>query len=332
RKFIIADTPGHVQYTSNMVTGASTADVAIVLVDARHGLVEQTRRHTAIAALLRVGHVVLAVNKMDLMEFSEPVYDRIVAEFDVLAAKLDITSTAAIPLSALHGDNVVTRSENMPWYAGSTLLDHIETTPVRIRQVTVGARMPVQTVIRPRSADYPDYRAYSGRVAAGTLTVGDEVVVLPSGTRSRIAGIDTYDGELLRAPVGRSVAVRLADNVDVSRGDLLASAVDVPQLRRELRGRVCVVTDRVIRPGDRFGVRLGTREVRGSVIGLGERWDAATLLSSEAEHLFENDIGTLELLLSEPVSVDRYKASPTTGSFLLTDEATGATVAAGMVL
>ncbi|HEX3733189.1 MAG TPA: GTP-binding protein [Mycobacteriales bacterium] len=332
RTFVLADTPGHVQYTRNMVTGASTADVAIVLVDARHGLVEQTRRHTAIAALLRVGHLVLAVNKMDLMGFSESVYDRIVAEFDVLVAKLGVTSTTAIPLSALHGDNVVTRSENMSWYAGPTLLDHLETMPVRTREVTVGARMPVQTVIRPRSADYPDYRAYSGRVAAGTLAVGDEIVVLPSGTRSRIAGIDTYDGELRQAPVGRSVAVRLADNVDVSRGDLLASAVDVPQLRRELSGRVCVVADRVIRPGDRFGVRLGTREVRGSVVGLGDRWDAATLLSSEAEHLFENDIGTLELLLPEPVPVDRYVTSPATGSFLLTDEATGSTVAAGMVL
>ncbi|MGH3802061.1 MAG: sulfate adenylyltransferase subunit 1 [Pseudonocardiaceae bacterium] len=332
RSFVLADTPGHVQYTRNMVTGASTADIAAVLVDARHGLVEQTRRHTAIAALLRVGHVVLAVNKMDLMGYSQDVYDQIVADFDVLAATLDVPSVTAIPLSALHGDNVVATSERMSWYAGPTLLEHLETIPIPQRGGRVGTRMPIQTVIRPRSAQHPDYRAYSGRIAAGQLAVDDEIVVLPSGVTSRVVGIDTYDGELTQAPAGRSVAVRLADNLDASRGDLIVAANDVPQPRRELRGRICIVADRVIRLGDRFGVRAGTREVRGTVVGLSDRWDAVTLASSPAEHLFCNDIGTLELRLSEPLAVDDYVASPSTGSFLLTDESSGATVAAGMVL
>ncbi len=332
RSFVLADTPGHVQYTRNMVTGASTADVAVVLVDARHGVVEQTRRHAALAALLRVGHLVLAVNKMDLVEFDQEVFDRIVGEFSSLATTLDASSVTAIPVSALHGDNVVTSSRRLGWYTGPTLLEHLETTPMPVRGRDVGMRLPVQGVIRPRSAEFPDYRAYTGRIAAGALAVGDEVTVLPAGVRSRVVGIDTADGSLRSAAIGRSVAVRLAEAVDVSRGDLLVTGDQPPTITRRLRGRICVLADRVIRPGDRFGVRVGTREVRGALVELGERWDAVTLTSGEAEHLFENDIGTVELRLSEPVALDDYVSSPGTGSFLLTDELSGATVAAGMAL
>jgi len=331
RTFVLADTPGHVQYTRNMVTGASTADVAVVLVDARHGLVEQSHRHAAVAALLGVGHVVLAVNKMDLVDFSEEVYDRIVADFDVLALELGIRSVTAIPLSALHGDNVVEPSTNLGWYAGKTLLDHLETVPVPPRGGSVGARLPVQLVIRPRSAEHPDYRAYAGRVAAGTLRVGDEVVVLPSGRRSTVVGIDTHDGPLEEAGAGRSIAVRLADDVDVSRGDLLAAAPDAPEPVRQLTGRVCVVAERQVRAGDRFRLRAGTREVRAIVGAVADRLDVTTLRRTDADALELNDIGDVTLRLAEPIAVDSYAVSRGTGSFLLVDEATGATVAAGMV-
>ncbi len=331
RSFVLADTPGHVQYTRNMVTGASTADVAVVLVDARHGLVEQSHRHAAVAALLGVGHVVLAVNKMDLVDFAEDVYDGIVADFDVLANQLGISSVTAIPISALHGDNVVERSARFGWYAGPTLLEHLETVPVRDRNGGVGARLPVQLVIRPRSAAHPDYRAYAGRVAAGVLRVGDEVIALPSGRRSKVVGIDTFDGELDEAGTGRSVAVRLADDIDVSRGDLLAAVEDAPTPVRELAGRVCVVAERTVRAGDRLRLRTGTRDVRAIVGAIRDRLDVATLHRLDADALALNDIGDVTLRLAEPVAVDSYRASRGTGSFLLVDEASGATVAAGMV-
>ncbi|MDQ1645275.1 MAG: sulfate adenylyltransferase subunit 1 [Cryptosporangiaceae bacterium] len=330
RSFVLADTPGHVQYTRNMVTGASTADVAVVLVDARHGLVEQSHRHAAVAALLRVGHVVLAVNKMDLVHFAEEVYDGIVADFDVLASQLGIGSVTAIPLSALHGDNVVEPSGNLGWYAGPTLLEHLETVPVRDRS-EVGARLPVQLVIRPRSASHPDYRAYAGRIAAGELSVGDEIIVLPSGRRSRVAGIDTFDGELESAGTGRSVAVRLADDIDISRGDLIAAVADAPTPTRELAGRVCVVAERSLRAGDRLRLKTGTRDVRAIVGSVRDRLDVASLARLDAEALNLNDIGDVTLRLAEPVAVDSYSASRGTGSFLLIDETSGATVAAGMV-
>ncbi|MFI5957010.1 sulfate adenylyltransferase subunit 1 [Cryptosporangium sp. NPDC051539] len=331
RTFVLADTPGHVQYTRNMVTGASTADVAVVLVDARHGLVEQSHRHAAVAALLGVGHVVLAVNKMDLVGFSEEVYDRIVADFDVLAAELGLRSVTAIPVSALHGDNVVEPSAKFGWYAGQTLLDHLETVPVPPRGGAVGARLPVQLVIRPRSAEHPDYRAYAGRIAAGTLRVGDEIVVLPSGRRSTVAGIDTHDGSLDAASTGRSVSVRLTDDVDVSRGDLIAAAPDAPEPVKQLTGRVCILAERQVRAGDRFRLRAGTREVRAIVGAVADRLDVTTLKREDTDALVLNDIGDVTLRLAEPVAVDPYALSRGTGSFLLIDESTGATVAAGMV-
>ena len=237
RSFIVADTPGHVQYTRNMVTGASTADLSLVLVDARKGVVEQTRRHAALSALLRVPHLVLAVNKMDLVGFDEGVFDAIVKEFREFAQRLDVQDVVAVPIAARHGDNVVTRSASTPWYDGPTLLEHLETVHVSGDDAQLRpARFPVQYVIRPMSVDNPDYRGYAGTLASGRLRVGDEVAVLPSGRRTTVAGLDTFDGPRDEAVAGESVTVRLADEVDVSRGDLLAAADDLPPVASTLSG------------------------------------------------------------------------------------------------
>jgi sulfate adenylyltransferase subunit 1 len=330
RSFVLADTPGHVQYTRNMVTGASTADVAIVLVDARHGLVEQSHRHAAVAALLRVRHVVLAVNKMDLVDFAEDVFDDVVRRFDDVTARLGLPSVTAIPVAALHGDNVVDRSARMPWYAGPPLLQHLESVRVPAEEATVGARFPVQLVIRPRSAAQPDYRGYAGRVAAGTLLVGADVVALPSGVRTTVTGIDTFDGPLEGAATGRSVVVRLADAVDLSRGDLLSAVDTPPRETRDLTGTVCWFSDRPLRPGDRVRVRHMTREVRGVVADVRSRLDVLSLVEQPADELVLNDLGRVVLRTSEPLLVDPYAESRRTGSFLIVDEVSGATLGAGM--
>jgi sulfate adenylyltransferase subunit 1 len=331
RSFILADTPGHVQYTRNMVTGASTADVAVVLVDARHGIVEQSRRHAAVAALLGVGHVVLAVNKMDLVAFDQRVYDAIVVEFEALAASLELGSVTAIPLSALDGDNVVEPSTRMPWYGGPSLLRHLERVPMPPREGSVGARFPVQMVIRPRSAAHPDYRAYAGRVAAGTLRVGEQIVVLPSGVTSTVTRIATYDGDVTEAPTGRSVAICLADDLDIARGDMLSSLADAPTPVQEVSGRVCVVAERALRAGQRYRFRTGTRDVLALVARVEERWDVESLMGVPTDELLLNDLGRVSFRLAEPVAVDSYERSRGTGAFLLVDEVKGATVAAGMV-
>jgi sulfate adenylyltransferase subunit 1 len=331
RSFILADTPGHVQYTRNTVTGASTADVAIILVDARNGVVEQTKRHAAVAALLRVSHVVLAVNKMDLVGYAEEVFDRIVTDFAGVAVSLDLDTFSPIPIAALSGDNVVDRSPRMDWYAGPALLESLEELePARNGEVP--ARFPVQMVLRPRTADRPDYRGYAGRVEAGALHVGDPLVVLPSGRRSTVAGIDTPDGPLEAAAAGRSVVVRLTDDVDIARGDLLAIDREPrPASVRELTATVCWLAERPLRPADRFGLRHTTRDVRAVVDAVLSRLDVATLDQTVAAELTLNDIGRIRLRTSEPLTVDRYATNRSTGAFLLVDEVSGATVAAGMV-
>ena len=331
RSFILADTPGHVQYTRNTVTGASTADVAIILVDARNGVVEQTKRHAAVAALLRVSHVVLAVNKMDLVGYAEEVFDRIVTDFAGVAVSLDLDTFSPIPIAALSGDNVVDRSPRMDWYAGPALLESLEELePARNGEVP--ARFPVQMVLRPRTADRPDYRGYAGRVEAGALHVGDPLVVLPSGRRSTVAGIDTPDGPLEAAAAGRSVVVRLTDDVDIARGDLLAVDREPrPASVRELTATVCWLAERPLRPADRFGLRHTTRDVRAVVDAVLSRLDVATLDQTVAAELTLNDIGRIRLRTSEPLTVDRYATNRSTGAFLLVDEVSGATVAAGMV-
>jgi sulfate adenylyltransferase subunit 1 len=331
RTFVLADTPGHVQYTRNTVTGASTADVAVILVDARNGVVDQTKRHAAVAALLRVDHIVLAVNKMDLVNYSEAVFDEIVGDFAVAAAMLALDSFTPIPVAALCGDNVVDRSTRMTWYAGPSLLEHLEGFEPD-QHSAVPARFPVQLVIRPRSAEYPDYRGYAGRIESAALHVGDSVIVLPSGRTSSVIGIDTPDGPLDEAAPGRSVIVRLGDDVDISRGDMLAVDREPrPAVVRQLTATVCWLADRPARAGDRFALRHGTREVAAMIDAVESRLDIGTLEHDQSEELGLNDIGTIRLRTAEPVTVDPYALNRATGAFLLVDEDGGATVAAGMV-
>jgi sulfate adenylyltransferase subunit 1 len=332
RSFILADTPGHVQYTRNMVTGASTAELAIVLVDARNGIVEQSRRHAAIAALLRVPHVVVAVNKMDLVGFEQAVFDRITAEFVALAAELGLPDVVTIPVSALNGDNVVELSDKTPWYAGLPLLAHLESVPTATAP-KVGARFPVQYVIRPQSAGHHDYRGYAGKVEAGTLRVGDAVVVLPSGRASTVSGIDTFDGPRDVALLGDSVTVLLADDVDVSRGDLIATADQQPQVVKEFEASVCWLSDEIpLRAGGRLLLKHTTRSTKAIVADLLSKLDVETLShGEEATELRLNDLGRVRLKVAQPLAVDAYRDSRGTGAFILIDELTGATVGAGMI-
>jgi sulfate adenylyltransferase subunit 1 len=333
RSFVLADTPGHVQYTRNMVTGASTAELALVLVDARNGVVEQTRRHAAVAALLGVRHLVLAVNKMDLVGFDRAVFDRIRAEFRDVTRRLGVEDVVEIPVSALRGDNVVRRSTEASWYDGPTLLEHLEAVPVGADPAREPFRLPVQYVIRPQTEAHHDHRAYAGRVAHGVVRVGDPVVVLPSGAATRVAAIDGLDGPLQQAFAPQSVSVRLADDVDVSRGDLVAAAGAAPDPSRHLEGDVCVVSDRAVATGDRVLVRHGTRTVRARVVAVTARLDLASLEDAPYdEALVVNDIGRLVLHLAEPLAVDDYARLRRTGAFLLLDEQDGSTLAAGMAV
>ena len=337
RSFIVADTPGHLQYTRNMVTGASTADLALVLVDARKGVLEQTRRHAALSALLRVPHLVLAVNKMDLVGYDDEVFDDVLTQFAAVTEELRSRFGAqpevtAIPVAALPGDNVVHRSENMRWYDGPPLLQHLEQVSVeRDHGEARPARFPVQYVIRPQTAEHPDYRGYAGTVASGTLRVGDEVVALPSGRRTSIAGIDTADGPLEAAVARQAVTVLLAEELDVSRGDMLVAADAPPAAVQVLDATVCWMADAPLVVGARLLLKHTTRTVPARVTGLAERLDVATLASEPAQELRLNDIGRVTLRTASPLAVDAYADDRTTGALLLVDEATGATLGAGMV-
>ncbi|MEV0260088.1 GTP-binding protein [Streptomyces sp. NPDC050617] len=332
RRFILADTPGHVQYTRNMVTGASTAELAVVLVDARNGVVEQTRRHAAVAALLRVPHVVLAVNKMDLVEYAEPVFAAIAEEFTGYAASLGVPEITTIPISALAGDNVVTPSANMDWYGGPTVLEHLETVAVVADPSRDPARFPVQVVIRPQTSEHPDYRGYAGQISSGVLRVGDAVTVLPSGRTSTITGIDALGSrgvDVAWAP--QSVTLRLADDLDVSRGDLIAPSADAPAPTRDIEATVCHVADRPLRPGDRVLLKHTTRTVKAIVKDIPSRLTLDDLSQHPAPGaLAANDIGRVVLRTAEPLALDAYADSRRTGSFLLIDPADGTTLTAGM--
>jgi len=332
RKFIIADTPGHEQYTRNMVTGASTADLSLKLLDARTGVVEQSKRHAYIASLLRIPHVVVCVNKMDLVDWDEGVFDRIVADFTAFAERLEIEDLTFIPISALEGDNVVDRSANMPWYEGPSLLDHLEGVEIARDLDSADARFPVQWVIQPSAARNPDYRGYAGRLAGGALRPGDEVVVLPSGQSSRVAAIDTYDGELETAFAPMSVIVRLEDDIDVSRGDMICPASDPPEPVRELTADVCWMTRAPLRAGGRYAVKHTTRSARAIVEAVERKVDVHALEPVPAEELALNDIGRVRLRVSAPLVADPYSRNRATGSFILIDEATNDTVGAGMVV
>ncbi|MGI5340694.1 sulfate adenylyltransferase subunit 1 [Streptomyces sp. CA-181903] len=331
RRFVLADTPGHVQYTRNMVTGASTAELALVLVDARHGVVEQTRRHAAVAALLRVPHLVLAVNKMDLVDWSEAVFARIAEEFTAYAGSLGVPDVTAIPVSALAGDNVVTPSAHLDWYGGPTVLEHLETVPVIADPTGDPARFPVQYVIRPRTAGHPDYRGYAGRIASGVLRVGEPVTVLPSGRTSTITAIDALGTPVDVAWAPQSVTVRLADDLDVARGDLIAPTAGAPEPVRDVEATVCHVADRPLREGDRVLLKHTTRTVKAVVKALPSRLDPAELaLRPSPGELAANDIGRVVLRTAEPLALDDYAASRSTGAFLLIDPADGTTLTAGM--
>jgi sulfate adenylyltransferase subunit 1 len=323
RRFILADTPGHEQYTRNMVTGASTAEVAIVLVDARHGVVEQTRRHAAVAGLLRVGHVVLAVNKMDLVGWSEEVFDRIVADFDCFASKIGLAAVTPLPLSALHGDNVVEPSERLAWYAGPPLLEHLETLELP-SEAPADFRLPVQWVLRGEE------RAYAGRIGSGELRPGDEVVALPSGASAQVTAVETFDGSLEVALAGQSVSVRLDRELDLSRGDVL-SAFPAPALTRSFDADLCWLSERGLHPGARLALKHGTRTVRAVVDEVVDRLDLADAERVGASVLSLNDIGRVRVRVSSPLPAEPYAANRVTGAFILVDEGTNETVGAGMV-
>jgi len=332
RRFLLADAPGHVQYTRNMVTGASTAEVAVVLLDARKGVIEQTRRHMYIAAMLGIPHVVAAVNKMDLAGFAEARFREVEAELDELAQRLGARDLLAIPISALHGDNVVERSELMAWYEGPTLLEYLENVEIAGDRNLEERRFPVQWVIRPMAEEWHDYRGYAGQVASGVWRPGDEVVVLPSGRRSRVASVDTADGSIELAAPPMSVTIRLEDDLDVGRGDLLANPSDPPAAARELEARICWMSEEPLEPRSRLAIKAGTRWSRAIVDEIASVVDMETLDDVPAERMQLNDIGVVRLRLAEPLPVDPYARNRTTGAFVLADEATNDTVGAGMVI
>ena len=334
RSFILADCPGHVQYTRNTVTGASTAQLIVALVDVRHGILEQTRRHLAVAALLRVPHVVVALNKIDLVDYDRRVVEELAERVRELGARLGIAELTVIPVSALLGDNVVERSGRTPWYEGPSLMEHLERVPVEQPQDDEPGRFPVQYVLRPGSGAgerFRDYRGYAGRVERGSFRVGDEVRVLPGGQRTRIVGIDLPGGgRAERAGAGRSVTLRLGDEIDVARGDLIA-ADPGPEPVSTLDATVCWLGDRALHVGDRLLVKHTTRTVTAIVTAIDGRLDLAALDEEQADELALNDIGRIGLTLAEPLCPDRYGDSRTTGSFILVHPQAGNTLAAGMV-
>ena len=333
RKFIIADTPGHIQYTRNMVTGASTANLAIILIDARKGVIEQTCRHAFLANLLRIQHVVIAINKMDLVDYSEAKFEEIKEAFQCFASRLDnLVEMTFIPISALKGDNVVDKSEAMPWYQGPTLLYHLETVYVGTTENHVEARFPVQWVIRPQSDEWHDFRGFSGRVAGGVFKPGDAVTVLPSGFQSKIKEIHTADGPLEEAYSPLSVTLLLEDEIDTSRGDMIVKANNPPQVGQDIEAMICWFGEKPLNPRGRFILRHTSREVQAVIKEVKYKVNINTLHKIEDDLEFRmNDIGRLSIRTSAPVIFDPYSKNRITGSFILIDAGTNETVAAGMI-
>jgi bifunctional enzyme CysN/CysC len=334
RKFIIADTPGHIQYTRNMVTGASTADLALILVDARKGILEQSRRHAFLCSLLRVPHLVLCVNKMDLVDYDQRVFEKIADEFTAFAAKLEAPDLAVVPISALKGDNIVSRSENMPWYQGPSLLHHLEHVHIASDRNLVDVRFPVQYVIRPQSTVVSDYRGYAGQVASGVLKPGDEVMVLPSGFTSTIASIDTADGPVAEAFPPMAVTIRLADEIDIARGDMICRPNNRPSVAQDIEAMICWMDEsRPLTVGAKYAIKHTTRAARAVVRGLQYRLDVNTLHRDDsATSLALNEIGRVKLRTTVPLLSDEYRRNRTTGGFIVIDETTNRTVAAGMII
>lgn len=333
RKFIIADTPGHIQYTRNMVTGASTANAAIILVDARHGVIEQTKRHAFIASLLQIPHIIVCVNKMDLVDFKEDAFNKVIGQFEEFASKLLVRDVRFIPISALLGDNVVNRSTNMDWYQGAPLLHTLETMHISSDLNKVDARFPVQTVLRPQSEEYRDYRGYAGRVASGVFRKGDEITVLPSGFTSKIKSIDTVSGELEEAFAPMSVSITLEDDIDISRGDMIARSNNKPEPRQDIEAMICWLHNDSARPRTKYTIRHTSNEQKAMIKEVVYKIDINTLNRKPDDvDLGMNDIGKIRLRTTKPLLVDSYRENRTTGSFILIDENTNETVAAGMIV
>jgi len=333
RKFIIADTPGHIQYTRNMVTGASTANLALILVDVRNGVIEQTCRHSFIASLLQIPHLVVCINKMDLADYSEEAYDKVVAQYKDFASKLDVKDIRFIPISALHGDNVVNRSKNMDWYEGETLLHTLETIHIGSDHNHIDCRLPVQTVIRPHSNDYHDYRGYAGRIAGGIFKPGDDVLVLPSGFTSKIKSVDTMDGSLKEAYAPMSVTVTLEDDIDISRGDMIVRPNNQPEQKQDIDVMLCWLNQQGPVQRAKYVVRHTTNEARCMMKEILYKVDINTLHRLEDDkNIGPNDIARVQLRTTKPLLVDPYDQNRNTGSIILVDEATNETVAAGMII
>ena len=333
RKFIIADTPGHVQYTRNMVTGASTANAALLLIDARHGVIEQTKRHSYIASLLQIPHVIVCVNKMDLVDYSEDKFNKIVEDYEAIASKMMIKDVQFIPISALLGDNVVNESDNMDWYKGRTLLNALETLHIGSDINKKDARFPVQTVIRPQSKDHLDYRGYAGRIDSGILRKGDEVTVLPSEFTSKIKSIDTIEGELDEAFAPMSVALQLQDDIDISRGDMIVKTKNQPNKTQEFDAMICWLSNDKYIPRTKFIIKHTTNEQTAMVKTIEYKVDVNTLDRVENDQSLEmNDIARIALKTAKPIMIDEYRDNRFTGSFVLINPNTNETVAAGMII
>ena len=333
RKFIIADTPGHIQYTRNMVTGASTANLAILLVDARHGVVEQTCRHAFIASLLQIPHIVVCINKMDLVDFKEEEYNKIKEDFKAFSSKLEIQDIHFVPLSALHGDNVVDRSSNMDWYEGSTLLHLLENVHIGSDHNHVDCRFPVQYVVRPQSKKYPDYRGYAGRISGGVFKPGDEVMVLPSGFTSKIKSIDTMDGSVAEAFAPMSVCMTLEDEIDISRGDMIVRENNSPKVEQDLDLMVCWMNEKKMIPRGKYGIKHTSKDARCIIKEVKYKMNINNLHRIEDDKdIGLNDIARISIRTTAPLFFDEYRRNRNTGSIILIDEATNETVAAGMII
>ncbi len=333
RKFIIADTPGHIQYTRNMVTGASTANAAIILIDARHGVIEQTKRHAFIASLLNIPHVIVCINKMDLVDFQENTYQKIVGQFEDFASKMLIPDIRFIPTSALLGDNVVNRSENMDWYMGAPLLHTLETLHISSDINKVDARFPVQTVLRPQSEEYLDYRAYAGRMAGGIFRTGDEITVLPSGFTSRIAGIDGPDGPIEEAFAPMSISIRLEDDIDISRGDMIVRSNNQPVATQDLEVMLCWLNNSPAKPRAKYTILHTSNQQKAIIKEVIHKIDIQSLnRNPDDKELNMNEICKVKIRTTKPLMIDPYRENRSTGSVILVDDMTNETVAAGMVL
>ena len=332
RKFIIADTPGHIQYTRNMVTGASTANLAIILIDARKGVIEQTYRHTYIAHLLKIPHIVVCINKMDLVDYDQAVFEKIQADYTAIAEKLDLGSVEYLPISALVGDNVVNRSEATSWYTGKTLLEVLESTPINNDRDFENPRFPVQYVIRPQSTEYHDFRGFAGQVAGGVFKVGDEIMVLPTGKTSKIKTISTYDGDIQEAFPPMSVTFTLEDEIDVSRGNMIVKTDNQADNKKELDVMMCWMSETPLKPRGKYILRHTSNEVRCIVNGVINKVDIEKIENIEDNSPLQlNEIGKVSLKTAMPVFTDDYRVNRISGSIILVDEATNETVAAGMI-